>query len=204
MTDIGGLGGQTSAARGVNNSGQVVGFSWTNGNVAQHAFLHSGGTNTDLGTFGGQDSAAFGINDNGIVVGQAQNSAGYYYAFSDSGGSMQDLGTPPGGLESTADCINDSGQIAGYFETGSTNHAFLYSDGVMEDLNNLIPANSGWTLQGATGINNADQICGYGTNPGGQSDAFLLTPTPEPSTLALLATGLAGLGTVYLRRQRSR
>ena len=45
----------------------------------------------------------------------------------------------------------------------------------MLDLNNLIPANSGWLLQQATAINDQGQIVGYGTL-NGQSEAFLLTP----------------------------
>jgi probable HAF family extracellular repeat protein len=45
----------------------------------------------------------------------------------------------------------------------------------MKDLNTLIPANSGWFLQEARGINDAGQIVGSGWN-NGQYRAFVLTP----------------------------
>jgi probable HAF family extracellular repeat protein len=49
----------------------------------------------------------------------------------------------------------------------------------MQDLNALIPANSGWELQGAVAINIAGQIVGVGT-VNGQQHAFLLTPQCTP------------------------
>ena len=55
--------------------------------------------------------------------------------------------------------------------------AFLYSDGQMQDLNSLIAPNSGWTLREATGINDANQIVGFGAS----FRAFLLTPVREPN-----------------------
>jgi len=67
----------------------------------------------------------------------------------------------------------------------------------MQDLNNLIPANVGWVLQEATGINDLGQVSGYGTI-GGQTHGFLLTPAPEPASVALLA--IAG-GALLLRRR---
>ena len=71
--------------------------------------------------------------------------------------------------------------------------AFLCSNGTATDLNNVIASSSGWTLTGAGAINDNGWIVGYGTNSSGQSDAFLLTPTPEPSTCALGALGFLGL-----------
>ena len=56
----------------------------------------------------------------------------------------------------------------------------------MTDLNTLINLSSGWTIKDAMAINDSGQIVGYGINPAGQTHACLLTPTPEPSTLALL------------------
>jgi len=54
-------------------------------------------------------------------------------------------------------------------------HAFLWSGGSMKDLNDLIPAGSGWVLTEATGINDSGQIVGNGTL-GGVERAFLLNP----------------------------
>jgi probable HAF family extracellular repeat protein len=55
----------------------------------------------------------------------------------------------------------------------------------MQNLNDLIPADSGWVLSEAHGINDAGQIVGVGT-VGGLFHAFLLTPaTPEPSGAAM-------------------
>jgi len=52
MTDLGTLGGTESLARGINDSGQVVGYSAT-ASGHWYAFLYYGGTMADLGTLGG-------------------------------------------------------------------------------------------------------------------------------------------------------
>ncbi len=56
----------------------------------------------------------------------------------------------------------------------------------MQDLNGLIPANSGWFLFDATGINNAGQIVGRGAF-NGQIHGFLLTPEGGKIPTAQLA-----------------
>jgi probable HAF family extracellular repeat protein len=116
---------------------------------------------------------------------------------------LQDLGTLSSFTSaSEAECINDSGQVVGYSENSAgLAHAFLYSDGSMRDLNNLI-GSSQWDLESANGINDLGQICGYGVNPSGQTDAFLLTATPEPSTITLLAASGVSLLGYGLRRRR--
>jgi hypothetical protein len=60
---------------------------------------------------------------------------------------------------------------------------------------------SDWTLVDALAINNVGQITGFGVNPNGQSDAFLLTPlaVPEPTRAGLLA--LVGFNLLLLRRR---
>jgi len=50
--------------------------------------------------------------------------------------------------------MNNRGQIIGYSNTTATTteHAFLYNYGRMQDLNNLRDRNSDWILSDATGI----------------------------------------------------
>ena len=73
MVDLGILGGSTSSAASINNSGQVVGFSSTNTPYVYHAFISgSTGGMTDLG-----GSYAFGINSAGQVAGD--NAAGHAF-----------------------------------------------------------------------------------------------------------------------------
>jgi probable HAF family extracellular repeat protein len=197
-----------SYATGINNSGQIVGgASNSSGNV--FAFFYSGGTMQILGalpdyTYG---SNATGINDSGQIVGWAYAGAGdFARAFLYSNGTMQDLGTfGHYTYGSTATGINDSGQIVGWAYDNTGARAFLFNDGSMQDLNSMLLPNTGWTLTEANAINDKGQICGQGINPSGQTDAFLLTPTPEPSTVALLGAGAVGLlGYAWRRRKQKR
>jgi probable HAF family extracellular repeat protein len=165
-------------AAAVNNSGQIVG---TAGGVGA---LYSNGTVTKFGSpFGIAPQA---INDAGEVVGETFDPQ---HAFLWSAGAgMTDLGTLPAPLNTGSEAfgINLSGVIVGsswnlsYIGPNNlplyTYHAFVYSNGAMEDLNNLTSA-PGLTLWQATAINASGQIVGYGViNSTYQDFAFLLTP----------------------------
>ena len=139
-------------ARGINGSGQVVGSSGSQ----NHAFRTSGNSpinpaTDDLGTLGGSFSRAVGINASGQTAGDSDTVSGLSHAFRTSANRAinavaDDLGTL-GGSFSQATGINSSGQVVGSSSTASSqDHAFLYSGGALYDLNDLIPANSGWTL----------------------------------------------------------
>jgi probable HAF family extracellular repeat protein len=94
---------------------------------------------------------------------------------------MQDLGTLAGDFLSVAPCchtINNRGQVVGFSLPGplGSGRAFLWQDGVMFDLNTLVPKGSPWYLQQALSINDDGQIVGFGTI-GGNVHAFLATPS---------------------------
>ncbi len=165
-----------SFAYGVNDAGQVVGQS-TTADPAQlgHAFLWQNGSMQDLGTLGGDLSVAEAINENGQVVGLSKLTDNTtFHAFLWDGG-LQDLGSLTF-TNSIAYDINDKEQVVGALQTGQNSHAFLWENGQMQDLNNLIPSNSGWVLQEARAINNKGKIVGFGTI-NGQTRAFLLSPS---------------------------
>ena len=141
-------------------------------------FLFSNGSMSDLGTLpGGTISGGGAINQSGQVTGLSEaTSFRDAHAFLFSNGIMADLGVLPGGRYSVGQGINQSGQVTGYANTSSGDYvAILYSNGTMQDLNNLIPANSGWVLQSGQSINDSGQITGYGLINGAQH-AFLLNP----------------------------
>ena len=166
------------------------------------AFLWQDGVMQDLGTLGGANSYGMAVNDAGHVVGNAQTAAGYSTAFLWDGQQMKNLGTL-GGTQSYAYGIDNSGDIVGYsWTSGEVTHGYLYSGGVMLDLNSLLEIGSGWTIDGAYGINDAGQILAQATHDG-QRYAVELNPvlaTPEPSGAALVVLGLVAVAS--LRRGR--
>jgi probable HAF family extracellular repeat protein len=196
--DLGVLtGGDWSSAYAINNSGMVVGYSsLASGNFGAFFWTPQNGMQ-QLGTFGGLDSYATGLNSSDEVIGYASLSSGYEHAFSAQGTVMTDLGTLGG--SSFAYGINDSGEIVGYSwpVNGGNPHAFLYLNGIMIDLNSLIPSGSGWQLLEAYGINATGQIVGEGLL-NGQSHAFLLDPALVHDTLGSAAAPVPEPGNAWL------
>ena len=207
-------GGLRSVANGINDSGQVVGFSYTANNGPSHAFRTTASGrvsdgDTDLGTLGGSVSEAWGINASGQTVGfsQVAGDASYHAFRTTAAGKISDPGTDLGtlgGAFSFAFGINTAGQVVGWSSTDAGERAFIIdATGPMRDLNDLIPVDSGWTLNEAQGINDAGQIAGFGMI-GGQVHAFLLTPaTPEPGGAAMALVAASAMWTRRPRRCRS-
>ena len=79
MQDLGTLGGEWSFAQGINDLGQVVGFSQV-ANGKSHAFVwNSNDGMVDLDSLGG-DSQAWAINKNGSIVGYSLVAPGVTHA----------------------------------------------------------------------------------------------------------------------------
>lgn len=143
-----------SKAFGINDDGQVVGYSGTvqGPEAGRRAFLWDNGTMLNLGTLGGNHSEAYGINNSGQVVGISTLPTGEddVRGFLWENGSIIDLGTLAGGW-TEAHAINNSGQIVGY----SGANAFVLENGSMSRLGS-------WTDSGrAYAINDTGQIAGY-------------------------------------------
>jgi probable HAF family extracellular repeat protein len=201
------------------------------GDPASHAVIwNANGSVTDLGTIGQCNtnsgictSAAFGVNDSGQIVGVSGDSTNTNLRpFIYSNGTMTDLGTVGTATNGYAYAINNSGQVVGYSSdfkaadpaSGSVSDSFTTAtlwtldangNATAVDLNTLV-AGSGWSLWGATGINDQGQIVGYGMIGEGADatfHAFLLTPdaapVPLPPAFFMFGSGLAGL--LGLRRK---
>jgi probable HAF family extracellular repeat protein len=208
ITDLGTLGGATSGATAINNAGQVAGGANTAAGV-NHAFLWTPGATSgvptnpqmqDLGTLPGfLNSQAWALNNAGQVAGQVSEASGANAdAFYWNGTALQDLGTL-GGTRTIAWALNNAVpgghpvQVVGESWTGALNpngfpidHAFLWQNGVMTDLNNQLPANSGWVLTVARGINDNQQVVGRGTH-NGQLASWLwqIGSSVEPTDLSV-------------------
>jgi probable HAF family extracellular repeat protein len=193
MTNLGTLGGDSSTAYDINNSGQVVGRSLvTNGDSTSfgvyHGFLWQNGKMTDLGTNGSDNvSIAYGINNSGQIVGWSYQSdftdvpKSPYHAVLWKNGSITDLGTLNGDNSSRALNINNLGQIFGesyQFSSAttpvSTKRIFRWQNGAMTNLGNLVTP-SAYTASFLSAINNKGQVVGTSLNPGfgGSTDAFI-------------------------------
>jgi probable HAF family extracellular repeat protein len=164
ITDLGTLGGERTSAMGINNGGDVVGFSQTvKGD--NRAFLYSGGSLVDLGTLGGAESFAYRISDNGVVVGRAQDSDGRFHAFvtttNGNAIALTMLDARADGDFGMATGVNRLGEVTGYFTTSgdhmtARNRVFKYLNFLIEDIGTF-----GGEDGVAVAINDKGNIAGY-------------------------------------------
>jgi len=187
LTDLGGdFEDPITIARAINDAGQIVGYSHCGcrATPGPRAFLWDDETVTYLGTFGGSLSRAFDLNDRGHVVGEAERLSSRsgqvvasMQAFLWRDGRLINLGTL-GGADGSARAINDAGQVVGWSTTASgEKHAFLWQNGTLHDLNDLVSHATGWVLQEASAINTAGAIAGSGEHHG-RTCAYSLAPSP--------------------------
>jgi probable HAF family extracellular repeat protein len=152
-SDLGALPGYPgSQATSINAAGDVVGLSSSPDGSSSRAFLCRNGTLTELGP-----GLASAINVSGTIVGTSGDRRAAIY----QNGSVIDLENFGDSLLTSAEDVNDSGQIVGtsYVQAANNNyvdHPFLYESGVWHDLG--LPA--GVPLGIPIAINNLGQIVG--------------------------------------------
>jgi hypothetical protein len=186
-----------AAAIDINNAGEIVGFAYDSHDM-QQAVIFSGGSAQPLAELAGStgDGAAAVSQSGGYIVGDARTPDGSTEAVQFSPGpTAVNLGSLPGESQTQALAVNSSGMAVGAsgpVEDGPGQVAVLFDGGNVIDLNSLLPANSGWTLEQADGINDNGQIVGWGVHDGNVR-AFEMTPA-----LTGVVTGLPPLGGLQL------
>jgi probable HAF family extracellular repeat protein len=179
-------------AFGINNKGQAVGSSGLCSNTGLppvapngvHAVLwEKDGTPVDLGSLGGvPGNVAGNINDLGQVAGTSTLADGTVHTFVWTKAThMHDIGALPGAFVTVAPCcntLNNLGEVVGFSIDDSGIRAFVWKDSVMTDLNDLIPADSGWFLLVAQSLNDAGEIVGQGVI-NDELHSFLATPCDQ-------------------------
>lgn len=193
VTDLPTLGGNSAIAFGINASGLVVGRARDLAGVDHAAFWRNG----NVTALSPAASIAQAVNSSGLIVGNnyfaGVGSDSILHATLWQNGTATDL-TPNELIgSSTANAINDAGVIVGY-----DGFATLWRNGVEQNLNDLIPPDSGLILYNALGINDLGQIVGQGRDSHNIEQAFLLTPVPEPAAML----GMIALSALLRTRSR--
>jgi probable HAF family extracellular repeat protein len=197
--------GTWSSATSINDNGQIAGTRSESGGY-NRAFLWVNGSITEIGTLGipfsASSSTANAVNDLGHVVGGSQSQGqwwGQSHGYIWMNGAMTDLGSLSTDYGSEATGINNSDQVIGRSADANGNtRPFLWQAGTMTDLNSLIDPGSGWSLGGASSINNQGQIVGVGYL-NGEYHGYLISPVPEPGNHALMIVGLGLVGFITRR-----
>jgi hypothetical protein len=187
---------------GVNNSNIAVGF-YVDTAGATHGYTYNIGAQTfsanidDPNGIGATTATA--INNAGEIAGFYSDGAGVDHGFVDVGGIFTTI-DPTGSMATMLLGLNDNGLAVGtYVDAMGIMHGLLF------DLNNNTfqniddPFGVGTTT--INGINDLNQLVGFYVNGDDNTIGLLATPVPEPATLALLTTGLLGVGVIRRRRK---
>jgi len=168
----------------INDEGQIVGFTGSCA-ATNHAVVWD---NDSVSTLSDNETGAeaFGNNNRGQIVGfVGAPGSGIPNAALWQNDMLINLGLLPGDLGGIASGINDKGQVVGsnFDSQGNWNHAFIYQNGIMTDLNSLFPKSSNLLAVMANKINERGQISGMAivlSGPDmGNIHAFIATPVTQ-------------------------
>ncbi len=200
---------------GLNDVGQIVGFSTEPLTGLQKGFLDDKGVFSMINVPGSPATIPYEINNAGEIVGTyLLPGRNENYGFIRSAAGVYTTFTFPGSSSTEFTGLNDKGQIVGGYTDATGFHNFLDTNGQFTtiftsaySINNLgqITVNGGvldpnnvfspisvpgYDTTGITGINDLGQVVGTAfSSRSGLGTSFIATPTavPEPGTLALTA-----------------
>lgn len=134
-------------------------------------------------------SSAYKINDDGAIVGHMKVAEGNWHPviwlskdYPDI--TIIDLGVPEQFSSGITYNLNNLGQVVGWYlaycgEEDFCPFPFIWQNGELSMLDDLIPTDSGWDLRYTVAINDLGQIVGWGRPPGSEQytrHGFLLNP----------------------------
>lgn len=197
-------GATSTVLRGISPDGRFVSGYALNASGGGRGFVLDRNTNS-LAVVGGAGdfdmTIVQGINSLGQMVGDERLSSGsgpasrtsFIYDIATGTRTDQNL---PGTTRTSYRDINDAGQLAGFVTLAGTIQGFVgtpagFQTFAFGSMDNTI----------LEGLNNAGWLVGSYAVAEGQSQAILLTPVPEPATLALWLGGLAAIGLGSRRRR---
>ncbi|MBV8227305.1 MAG: hypothetical protein JO232_19175 [Verrucomicrobia bacterium] len=178
--------GANSSALGINNKGEIVGYSFQGEDYQAFLYSSSDQSLTEVDSLGGKINAACAVSDAGQVTGYSQDGNGNLLAFVFSRKQpIASLGTLGGGSTSEAFGISNSGAVVGDSQSGNQNHRpVLFSNGSVQDLG-LGGSNEPDALETAFAINDSGQIVGRHSvgNKAFHAFVFINGNTTDLSTL---------------------
>ena len=172
IADIGALSSFGATARGVNDRGDIVGYSWVPAKPGEasggnHAFLWQNGLMVDLGLAPGTpghspNSQAYVVNDRGTVLAGSWNNDAWIV----NNGVWVSLGT-----HDPTD-MNRSDVVIGHYWGGRGSRSYIIRDGAAADLGSF-----GGDNTVAFAINDKSVVAGFAQFPAGNSHAFVYDGT---------------------------
>jgi len=149
-------GSQWTAAFGINNHDQIVGYYRDGFDDKNHGFLRDGRHFRTIDYPGASATYPFKINDNELIVGYFFDSNGGLHGFSRNHGFYSQIDFP-GAFDTYAEGVNSQGDIVGgYDDYNFITHGFILHDGVFETVESPFAANAQ-----VTSIDDSERLAGY-------------------------------------------
>jgi uncharacterized membrane protein len=177
----------SNIARDINNNNWVVGGAFDNSSSHYAAFVWKGtGNIIFLPDLNGIENSARAINNQNLIVGYVLDpNTNNWQAVYWENDILNIIEMPAGVTASYAYDINSSNEIVGVYSSSGIYTGFIFKDGERMDLEDLLPPNSGWTIQGAYVINDNGAVLALGKKNGVSKNCILIPNAiikPEPYT----------------------